>query len=313
MKEISTHELKKMIDNHKDFTLLDCRGVDYFLWEHLPSAVNLRWKYVEERTAGIIPDKNTFIVTSCDGFTCMASIKAFQRLEKLGYTNLHEYAGGLADWKANGLPTIKDPNHKIADNVYRFPNQKFYTEAVGSYLIEEDDFILLIDGPQQLTEEHEDFLESFGKPIRVFLSHESTGGDGKVLQEKFGAKIYLHKADKNGNWLKVKPDVLIEDGFEFDKNLKVIHVPGHTPGSSVLFDQKNKIMFAGDHIDGTSRGEIRDFIDNNDGQEGDIKQRFESTKTLLSYDFEKILPFHAEMILENAKEKLQTFITKHGK
>ena len=49
MKEITTQELFKLTQSTKDFILLDCRGVDYFNWEHLPGALNLRWKYVAEK------------------------------------------------------------------------------------------------------------------------------------------------------------------------------------------------------------------------------------------------------------------------
>ena len=53
--------------------------------------------------------------------------------------------------------------YRLAPNVYRFPNQTFYGEIVGSYLIEQKDFVILVDGPQELTEEHEDFVSHFGK------------------------------------------------------------------------------------------------------------------------------------------------------
>lgn len=211
MKEISTKELKEMIDGKKQYILLDCRGIDYYNWEHLPGALNLRWKYVFDRADKILPKKNALIITSCDGFTCHASLRCFANLKKAGYTNLVEYSGGIADWKANGHSTVSDKRYKIAKNIYRFTKQKFYGEEVGSYLVEEADFVLLVDGPQKLTEEHEDFIEHFGKPIKIFMTHNPTGGDAKILQKKYKAKIYLHKNDKDGKWLTVKPDVLLED------------------------------------------------------------------------------------------------------
>ena len=311
MKEITTQELFELMKSNKPFILLDCRGVDYFNWEHLPNAVNLRWKYVEDKASKLLPSKDKLIITSCDGFTCNSSIRCYKNLVKMGYTNIMEYSGGVADWKAHGHKTIINPEFRIANNVYRFPNQKYYIEKVNSYLVEEDDFILLIDGPQDLTEEHEDFILHTGKPIKIFMSHGPTGGHGDVLQKKYKAKIYLHNDNVNSEWLSVKPDYLINDGFEFNSHLKVIHNPGHSPGSMSILDTKNKILFSGDQIQGTSSDEIRDFIKDDDGVSGDPKERLQSAKKLLQYDFEMILPFHYEMIRKNAKDALRRFIKKY--
>lgn len=107
MNEITTVELKKIIDSKEKFILLDCRAQEYFETEHIPGAINLRWKYVPEEAEKVLLDKNQLIVTYCGGITCDASLKCFQNLQKLGYTNLREYSGGLADWKAKGHQTIK--------------------------------------------------------------------------------------------------------------------------------------------------------------------------------------------------------------
>jgi glyoxylase-like metal-dependent hydrolase (beta-lactamase superfamily II)/rhodanese-related sulfurtransferase len=313
MKEITTQELNKLMKSNKKFTLLDCRGVDYFNWEHLPNAVNLRWKYVKDRASQILPSKDRLIITSCDGFTCNSSIRCYKSLSDLGYTNLIEYSGGVADWKAHGYKTISESEFKITKNVYRFPDQNFYSEKVNSYLIEEDGFILLIDGPQNLTEEHEDFIEHFGKPIKILLSHNPTGGETARLQEKYKARIYLHKEDMNGPWLTVKTDKLTHDGFQFNDHLKVIHSPGHSRGSVCLFDSKNKVLFTGDHIQGTKAGKIRDFIKEDDGVSGDPKMRLKSAKKLLFYDFEMILPFHYEMIRKDTRKRLEEFVKQYEK
>ena len=44
---------------------------------------------------------------------------------------------------------------------------------------------------------------------------------------------------------------VMEDGDEFSGDgyeLKVIHTPGHSPGSSCLYESRRKILFTGDHI-----------------------------------------------------------------
>lgn len=110
MKEITTQELKKIIDAQKTFVLLDCRMKESYAAEHLPGAINLRWKYVPEQAGKLLPDKKTMIVTYCGGITCDASIRCYKNLQDLGYTNLVEYSGGLEEWKANQYETIKGVN-----------------------------------------------------------------------------------------------------------------------------------------------------------------------------------------------------------
>lgn len=309
MNEISTQELVALRESDRKFVLLDCRGVDYFNWEHIPGAQNIRWKYIAEKTQHSIPDKNTLIVTYCDGFTCKASVRCYENLLKAGYTNLLEYSGGIADWVAHGNATESHNSYKIASNVYRFPEQTFYGSQVGSYLVEEEDFILLVDGPMQLTEEHEDFIEHFAKPIKVFMTHESTAGETKKLQERYNAEIYLHPADKHGRWLTLKPNAWLEDGFKFSNHLQVIHTPGHSAGSCALYDSQNNIMFTGDHISGDAQGGIDNFLQ--DAHSDDPKESMRSAHKLLQYDFDTILPFHYNMILHDGKRLLQEFVEGH--
>src|SRR5208283_379321 len=65
-----------------------------------------------------------------------------------------------------------------------------------------------------------------------------------IFQEKYKVPIYIHKYDapstegfEKGNF---PANVLLEDGslIEFgDESLKVIHTPGHTPGSICLLGE----------------------------------------------------------------------------
>ncbi len=319
MNEITTQELKQLIESKQPYTLLDCRSQDYYNWEQLPHATNLRWKYLKEEAHSVLPDKHALIVLYCDGFTCHVSTRAYQIMSELGYSNLREYSGGVADWKAHNYPTIQYRQYKPAANIFRFPDQSFAHQPVNTYLIEEDDCIVLVDGPQQLTEEHDDFMRHFAKPIKIFMTHNPTAGDTGVLQKKYKATIYLHHADRNGPWLTIKPDVLIDNGYQFNDHLTVIHTPGHSPGSACLLDTKNKVLFSGDTIEGVSDTtakntiRVRDFINDDDEHEGDSLQRLTSLHNLIAYDFEQILPFHYSPITRNAKQLLVTYIKNHEK
>lgn len=314
MREVDLSELLALKKEHKDLIVLDCRGPDYWYWEHIPGTVNLRWKYVAERAGKMLPDLTTPIVTSCDGFTCPASAMAYEELNKIGYQNLYEYSGGISDWKARGMPTECDARYKIAENVYVFPNQSFYGSSVNCYLIEQDEVVVLIDGPQQLTEENEDFILNFGKPIEVVLTHAPTSASSEELENRLSANIWLHSGDKGDQWLKFKPKRWLKDGQIFGTDLTVVYTPGHTPGSISIFDSKNKLFFTGDHLSGNKDGKLIDVRTDSHARNHD-SGRLTSITKLLKFDFKAILPFHYEQIRSDAKEKVNEFlgVVKYGK
>ncbi|MCA9371529.1 hypothetical protein KC726_01390 [Candidatus Woesebacteria bacterium] len=193
---------------------------------------------------------------------------------------------------------------RVNDIVERFDSQWFYAEEVGVYLINLPKTIVLFDLPTYSTK-IEEYLQNKGKPIIAFLSHGSCGiEDGAKWQKKLGMKIYLHKADANHSWLKIKPDILFTEVPDIHPSLNIIHTPGHSPGSICLFEKTTKSMFTGDTLGGEHR-RVHNFRNEiND----DVHERFKSAKKLLQYDFRHILPFHYDMLLYKGKEALQRFV-----
>jgi glyoxylase-like metal-dependent hydrolase (beta-lactamase superfamily II)/rhodanese-related sulfurtransferase len=311
MQEVDTNELLALRREKPCLILLDCRGPDYWRWERIPNSANLRWKYIKDRASKVFPDLTSLIVTYCDGITCPASTKAYQALVELGYKNVFEYPGGISEWKAHGRATEFDKECKIAGNVYAFPKQYFYDSPVFTYLVEEEDCIILIDGPQQLTEEHEDFILNFGKPIKIILTHAPTGASVNELRSRLQAQIFLHRAEENDEWRKFEPDIWLSGQEKFG-NLKIIHTPGHSAGSLSIYDSQNKILFTGDHLGGTPSGEIDDVRKDSHAR-GKLSDRFISISKLLDIDFEIILPFHYYQIRTEARNRLDKFFreSKH--
>ncbi len=74
-----------------------------------------------------------------------------------------------------------------------------------------------------------------------------------IFQEKYNVPICIHKHDAHSieglNKGKFPANVLLEDGslIEFgDESLKVMHTPGHTPGSICLLGER--LVFTGDTL-----------------------------------------------------------------
>ena len=306
MEEISTQDLKKLIETDKDVLVLDCRGIDYFRWGHISGAKNMRWINVRDEAPKLITDKNTLIVTTCESMLCDASTKAYVTLKELGYTNLREHSGGISEWKAFGFPVESASDGRISNRIYRFPNQSFYSEQVGSYLVEDEEFILLVDGPQNLTEEHEDFIVSFNKPIKVFLTHGPTGGDLEKLRDKYNAEIYLHKKESDNPWLTVEPDHLFSGDLVLSEGLHLIPTPGHSPGSTSLYDSRDKILLSGDHLQ-LKDGEIFDLRLNDQYLDSETEW-LDSLRKILELDIKEIWPFHYEPLTNNPTKTIRRFL-----
>jgi glyoxylase-like metal-dependent hydrolase (beta-lactamase superfamily II) len=62
--------------------------------------------------------------------------------------------------------------------------------------------------------------------------------------ENFLKEEYVNRKDNSAS-------VIVEEGHVFDlggRKIEVIHFPGHTKGSVVFLDRKNKVLFSGDSI-----------------------------------------------------------------
>lgn len=198
---------------------------------------------------------------------------------------------------------------KLFDTIYKVNNQTFYGEAVHTYIIELTDKLLWYDIPTW-SEELEKFLTAFNKPSYAVLSHGSCGiDDAAKWQKRIKLKVYLHQGDKDHPWLMMKPDSLFSATPYFADNIKVIHTPGHSPGSICVLETTTKTLFTGDTFMPLKTGEIEDFTRQKPEDYEDFTLRIRSCKELAALDFENVLPFHYSILLKEGKKSLQKFIS----
>ena len=72
----------------------------------------------------------------------------------------------------------------------------------------------------------------------------------KALREKTSAKIAVHELDAEGVGIvdvKLKDNDTVKLG---DRQFRVVHTPGHTPGSICLYDEKDQVLITGDSVQG---------------------------------------------------------------
>jgi len=98
---ITHEELKKWMDENKDFVLMDVLSPDSYNRAHLPGAKNVPIgdSSFLEKAEKLIPEKEGVVVVYCSSFSCHASPHAADTLVRAGYTNVYDFKGGLADWK----------------------------------------------------------------------------------------------------------------------------------------------------------------------------------------------------------------------
>ncbi len=83
---------------------IDIREPDEWEQGHLPGAVHIPRGNLESRVERAAPDKSRPVVLYC----AVGSRSAFaaKTLEELGYTEAHSLAGGIEDWKRDGLEIV---------------------------------------------------------------------------------------------------------------------------------------------------------------------------------------------------------------
>ena len=106
LKQVTRDMLMKMMDAEEDFILIDARTHEGYDKERLPGAISIPADRLGERIVRQYKKDRT-IVTYCSGWSCESSTIAAKKLEKLGFTRVLEYKGGLEDWKKAGFPLEK--------------------------------------------------------------------------------------------------------------------------------------------------------------------------------------------------------------
>ncbi len=82
-------------------TVLDVRPVEEYQAGHIPGALSVPLKDLEQRLSGLPRDRE--IVAYCRGPYCVFALQAVEKLKALGFT-ASRMEHGVADWRALGLP-----------------------------------------------------------------------------------------------------------------------------------------------------------------------------------------------------------------
>jgi len=246
-KTISADELAKKLDS---VFLLDVRNADEFSEYQIPGSVNIPLdELFDSKQIQKIP-KDKKIVTICPHGN-RAMIASFA-LERAGIDS-QTLSGGLAEWNQvlKAVTVVKEPTKVIQ------------VQKVGkgciSHIIESKGEAIVID-PLYPFEKYTEIAKEQGFKITGVIDthqHADHVSAARDLAKESGAKLYLSKYegyDIDANFVGDK------DELQFGQaTLRVIHTPGHTPGSlSYVIDEK--FVFTGDilFVESIGRPDLRD-------------------------------------------------------
>ena len=177
---------------------------------------------------------------------------------------------------------------RLDDSLYYtgFNSEKSF--GGNSYVLQDAGGNWLIDSPRYI-KHLVDAFERMGGIRYIFLTHEDDVADAARFAKRFGATRIIHRAD-----LSAVPDAeWIVDGCEpigISQKIKIIPVPGHTPGSmALLYD--DRYLFTGDHVWWDRQYDRLDIPKVYVWNQRDLHR---STEKLLDVSFEWVLPGHGD-------------------
>jgi rhodanese-related sulfurtransferase len=100
---VNIGELNALLNSGNDFLLVDARSPQQYAAAHIPGAVSVPLDQIPPYSGSI--DKNRVIVTYCGNFHCPISTKAAREFMQLGFANVYDYKGGIAEWENKGYST----------------------------------------------------------------------------------------------------------------------------------------------------------------------------------------------------------------
>lgn len=105
VKEISAAEVRRKQAGNEKFYFVDVREDNEWAHGRCLGSIHIGRGVLERDIEGLIPDYAAEIVLYCGGG--FRSALAADNIQKMGYKNVFSMAGGIRDWRAQGLPEEK--------------------------------------------------------------------------------------------------------------------------------------------------------------------------------------------------------------
>lgn len=101
--EMDPSDLFQGLEQGEDLIPLDTRQTFGYTKEHIPGAINIPHRAMDQETTAHL-DRNKTYICYCDGIGCNASTKGALKMAQLGF-KVKELIGGIEWWKFDGYAT----------------------------------------------------------------------------------------------------------------------------------------------------------------------------------------------------------------
>jgi len=101
--EMDPSDLFEALENNEPVVVIDTRQTFGFEKEHIPGAINLPHRNMNEETTRHLDRSKTYICY-CDGMGCNASTRGALKMAQMGF-KVKELIGGIEWWKFDGYAT----------------------------------------------------------------------------------------------------------------------------------------------------------------------------------------------------------------
>lgn len=201
--------------------MLDVRTPEEYAKAHLAGALNacvFEVSFVEQ-VRRLVPDFATPLVIYGEGPQSLESTEAVRQLTQAGYTWLVNFAGGLLEWRADGLPTLGE-HPRGATEVRNGPVPIDLTESRAEWF-----------GRNLLNRHHG--TVGFRSGSLVFADDWLVGGEFVIDMNSIQCTDLVDRAAQDGLIRHLRsPDFFAIDAFPEARLVikKVSPVPGGRPG-----------------------------------------------------------------------------------
>lgn len=189
----------------------------------------------------------------------------------------------------------------VVDNVFHCGYHAENSFGAASYLIQRPEGNVLVDSPRfspPLVKQ----LEQMGGVRYLYLTHRDDVADHAKFRAHFQCDRILHQLEISSGTRDIEIPLTGTEPFELDPTLRILPVPGHTKGHTVLI-YDDRILFSGDHLAGSE--ELGHPIAFRRACWYSWREQIESMRRLAQYSFEWILPGHGRRYYASASAMQQ--------
>lgn len=187
-KVVTTGELKKMLDDNIEMTVIDARNPEEYQEVHIKGAINIPVKEFVRYQEKLPKDKTAKIIFYCNGIKCGKSKKAAQKAIDLGYTNISVYADGIPVWEEKGMPIYTGPDYEK-----RIETTIITSQDLQALINSGTDTYTVVDvrDPDEFADGH--IQNSINIPVASFASQS------EVLDKKRRIIVYCNSGGRSYN------------------------------------------------------------------------------------------------------------------